>query len=158
MEDRWAKLEEIVRRVVREEIAQLGKKPKVDLVNGKWVGISESQNEAWIAAYGAVDIAQELRAAAAWCLANPSLSPKSNFPRFLNTWFSREQNRASLRAIPGGRPVVVPPSLCEYCGLPSVGAVGGRRHCRAHAQSAMDNESPPKFMPGVAPKAVAGRD
>jgi hypothetical protein len=68
MEDRWAKLEEIVRKVVREEIAALGsvKKAKLGFENGRWVGVTQEQMEAWKAAYGMVDIDGELKRAAAW--------------------------------------------------------------------------------------------
>jgi hypothetical protein len=57
MEDRWAKLEEIVRKVVREEIAALGsvKKAKLGFENGRWVGVTQEQRSLE-AAYGMVDI------------------------------------------------------------------------------------------------------
>ena len=50
----------------------------------------------------------------------------------------------------------VPPSLCAYCGLPSIGAVNGYRHCREHTDRALYGEKPPKFMPGVLAKPVSG--
>ena len=143
-EDRWAKLEEIVRRVVREEIARLGKKSKIELMKGKWIGITEEQKEAWRAAYGAVDLNAELNRAAAWCVSNPSLAPKSQMGRFLNTWFMKEQNRLSLRAIPDVRSITT--KQCAYCGKESVGSVNGYYHCQADAQKAMDGEKPFQFM------------
>jgi hypothetical protein len=156
LEDRWAKLEEIVRRVVREEIAALGKKPKIDLVNGRWTGINEDQQQAWAAAYGAIQISSELAKAAAWCMSNPALAPKSNFGRFLNTWLTRQQNQASLRSIPTERPTEVKQKLCGYCARPSTGSVNGIPHCDSHSHDAMDMK--PRRMLGVVAKPVAGRD
>lgn len=155
---RWAKLEEILRRVVREEIAGLGKKQQIKLVGGKFVGISEEQMAAWTDAYGALDLDGELKRAAAWCVSNPHLAPKSQLGRFLNTWFARGQNTASIRSIPPASERKAPPSLCEYCMAPAVGSVNGRRYCNSHSHNAMDNEKPQRFMPGVVPKSVAGND
>src|SRR3990167_503157 len=159
MEDRWAKLEEIVRRVVREEISSLGKKPKIEFVNGLWTGITEQQMSAWKAAYGAVDIEGELKKAAAWIVSNPHLSPRTQVGRFLNTWFGRTQNTASLRSIPGGKRDEPGPGkkLCAYCDQVSTGLVNGISHCRAHGLDAMDCKPIPR-MKGVEPKAVAGND
>lgn len=157
-EDRWAKLEEVVRRVLREELASIGKqKAQIKLVNGRWVGISQDQREAWAAAYGSVDLEGELAKAAAWCVSNPHLAPKSQIGRFLNTWFTRQQNQSSLRSIPTGRPTATSPlaGTCIYCLKPSVGAVSGRRYCNDHSRNAMDNDPPPR-MPGVQAKAVSG--
>ena len=153
-QDRWEKLEEIVRRVVREEIAALGKKPKINLVNGKWTGITQDTLEAWQAAYPGVDIEAEVRKAAAWCLSNPTSAPTSQYGRYLNSWLGRQQNQVSLRSIPTARQLQSPPNLCEYCMREATGAVSGRRHCRDHMQDAMDG--PPRKMHGVVPKAVAG--
>jgi hypothetical protein len=153
-EDRWAKLEQVVRRVIREEIASLGKKPKIDLINGRWAGITTDQMQAWGAAYGAVDLEAELKRAAAWCISNPQLAPKSQMGRFLNTWLTRQQNQNSLRSIPTAKPVAAP-SVCAYCLKPSVGATNGYRWCNDHSLNAMDNERPPR-MPGISAKQVAG--
>jgi len=110
-QDRWMKLAEIVRQVVREEIAGLRKKPKIDLVSGRWTGLGEEQLEAWEAAYPGVDVDAEVKKAAAWCLSNPDSAPKSQYGRYLNTWLSRQQNQASLRAIPTARQIQSPPNL-----------------------------------------------
>jgi hypothetical protein len=158
-EGRWAKLEEIVRRVVREEIAGLGKKQQIKLVGGKWVGISEEQRASWSEAYGALDLEAELKRAAAWCVSNPHLAPKSQMGRFLNTWFARGQNTASIRSIPSHaeRPTVIPKKLCAYCERVSTGTVNGISHCDAHSHDAMDR-TPRPFMRGVVAKPVAGAD
>ena len=153
-EDRWLKLEQLVRRVVREEISQLGKKPKINLVNGRWTGIGTDTLESWSAAYGLVDIQAEINKAAAWCLSNPESAPKSQFGRYLNSWLNREQNKAAIRSIPVGK-ISTPPNLCAYCLKAAIGALNGYRHCRDHQHEAMDSITPPK-MPGITAKAVAG--
>lgn len=168
--DKWGKLEEIVRRVLREElkahghqvveqIKQLslfGRKAKIELVNGKWIGITEEQREAWSAAYGALDLDAELKKAAAWCVSNPHLSPKSQIGRFLNTWLAKGQNAASLRSIPTERPTEVKQKLCGYCSNPHTGSVNGIPYCNDHSLDAMDMK--PRRMLGVVAKPVAGRD
>ena len=156
--DKWAKLEEIVRRVIREELQSIGrqvvgeelgkqlslfgKKPKIDLVGGRFVGITEEQREAWLAAYGAIDLDAELKRAAAWCVSNPHLAPKSQIGRFLNSWLLKSHNAASLRSIPTARPAEVKAKFCEFCGKPSTGNVSGYHPCDDHWQAAMDGVKP----------------
>jgi hypothetical protein len=155
-EERWTKLEQIVRRVVKEEIAALGKKPKIELVNGSWVGITEEQMTAWKAAYGAVDLDGELKRAAAWIISNPHLAPKSQIGRFLNTWFSRTQNTTSLRSIPGGKVEQGPgKKLCAYCDAVATAKYGSTWACGAHSRDALDGVPVP-IMRGVVAKPVAG--
>jgi hypothetical protein len=136
MEDKWAKLEEIVRRVVREELAGFGKKPKLGFENGRWTNLTKEQMEAWKEAYGAVDIETELKRAAAWIVSNPNLAPKSQHGRFLNTWLSRQQNQSSIRSIPAKQEQ--PKKLCAYCDQVATGSANGICHCRAHTVDAMD--------------------
>lgn len=153
-EERWVKLEEIVRKVVREEIKALGKKPKINLLNGKFVGITD-QLEAWGAAYPGVDIESEIRRAAAWCISNPATAPKSDFGRYLNSWLSREQNRAAIRSIPAERPTQIKMKLCVYCERPGKDQVNGRWACDEHFRDALDSRPIP-HMRGVVAKPVAG--
>lgn len=155
-EDRWTKLEAIVRKVVREEIQALGKKPKINLVNGRFTGITEAQMEAWEAAYPGVDIEAEIKRAAAWSISNPAGAPKSEFGRYLNSWLSREQNKAAIRSIPATRPTEIKQKLCAYCTLVAVGNINGIWHCDSHSMDAMDQK--PRMMLGVVAKPVAGRD
>jgi hypothetical protein len=145
MEDRWAKLEEIVRRVVSQELDARGMKPKakVSFMNGRWIGVTEEQLEAWKLAYPSVNIQQQLQLASAWILSNPNLAPKSNYPRFLNTWLSRQQNQASLHAIPTARTAMN--KTCAYCERESTGSVNGYACCDTHSQKAMDGERPPRL-------------
>ena len=147
-EDRWIKLEQVVekvlRRVLGDELESRGFKPKTKLSfsNGKWVGVTEEQLEAWKLAYPSVNIQQQLQLAAAWIVSNPTLAPKSNYPRFLNTWLTRQQNQASLHAIPTARSLIV--KNCVYCERPAVGSTNGYDYCREHQDNAMDCIKPAK--------------
>lgn len=141
MEDRWEKLEEIVRRVVREEISALqGKKPKLQFINGKWVGITDEQIQAWKSAYPAVTVEHEINRAAAWIVSNPREAPRSNFSRFINSWMERNQNKAAIRSIPFDRKAwsAEQELTCAYCDARATGTVSGIRHCREHLHDAMD--------------------
>lgn len=158
MEDRWAKLEEIVRRVVREEIAHLKKEPKskIGFKNGFFTGLGEIEVAALEAAYPAVNVKAQIQEAAAWIVLNPGDAPKSNYGAYLNTWLRKHQNQHSLRAIPNKPPQPAPKKACAYCSEDATGSVGGILHCRAHLHDAMDGK--PRRMLGVVPKAVAGPD
>lgn len=155
-EDRWTKLEEVVRRVVREEIAQLGKKPKIDFVNGRWVGITPDQLSAWRDAYGSVDIDAELKKAAAWIVSNPHLAPAKQVGRFLNTWLSRTQNTLSIRSIPTRSEMVEAKKLCSYCSKVGTSSPNRIWACDDHTLDAMDQKPVPMFKSGVVAKPVAG--
>ena len=157
-EDRWAK----VRQIVREEnelleqrlLAALGKsKGKVDFVNGRWLGITEQLTQAWSSAYPAVDIHAELNKAAAWILSNPTLAPKSQFSRFLLTWFSRTQDRSAIRSIPTRSEEKK--RHCAYCPAVATGMTSGIWSCREHVRDAMEGR-PAGHMWGVQAKNVAG--
>ena len=154
-DDRWARLEAIVRRVVREEISALGKKPKIEIENGRWKGITKEQMEAWKEAYGAVDIDGELKKAAAWIVSNPHLAPQKQVGRFLNSWFARQQDRSSIRSIPSKTEPGPGKKLCAYCESVATGMVSGIWYCPSHARNAIDGDAVPR-MRGVPAKAVAG--
>lgn len=141
-DERWKRVEDIFRRVMREELAALGFKPKarISFTGGELVGITPDVVKAWRASYGSVDIDKELNRAAAWIASNPSKAPKREVSRFLNSWLAREQDRASIRAIPNVTSILT--KSCAYCGKPATGSVNGYDHCSAHAQSAMDGERP----------------
>lgn len=144
MEDRWAKLEEIVRRVVREELSTIqGKRPKLKFEAGKWIGMTSEQLEVWKAAYPAVNVEEQIRLAAAWIVSNPNDAPRSNFSRFLNAWLERHQNRAAIRSIPTDKKLLSTGEIltCSYCDQRATGTVGGMRHCRAHLHDAMDGKA-----------------
>lgn len=159
MEDRWGKLEEIVRRVVKEEITALQKQPrsKVGFKNGQFIGIGEIELAALEAAYPAVEVKTQIKEAAAWICMNPGEAPVSNYGRFLNQWLSKHQNRASIRSIPLATPTAHKMKHCEYCPKVATGSVGGLWHCGEHIHEAMDRK-PRAHMLGVVAKPVAGVD
>jgi hypothetical protein len=159
VEDRWGKLEEIVRRVVKEEIAALGKKSKLklELVNGRWVGISEEQMSAWSEAFPGVEIDAELKKMAAWVVSNPMMAPKSQLGRFVNSWLTKTQNQASLRSIPTVRPAEIKQKHCAYCPAIADGSMDGIWYCSAHRDDAYERK-PRRHMLGVVAKPVAGND
>jgi hypothetical protein len=78
------------------------------LQGGVWGGITEEDKRAWVDAYPACNIAQELLAMLEWIKANPAKGKKSNYRRFITNWLSRRQEKGgALRGIPekggGGR-------------------------------------------------------
>lgn len=160
MEDRWAKLEEIVRRVVREELSTIStqKKRRIDFKNGRFVGLGEIELAALKAAYPAVDVEAQLKEMAAWIITNPDDAPSSNYGAFVNTWLRKHQNQHSLRSVPTKHvQAEVRRKLCAYCEAVATGSVGGTWHCSQHTRDAMYGE-PPRHMLGVVPKPVAGAD
>ncbi len=159
MEDKWSKLEEIVRKVVREEITALGKKSKVklELINGRWVGVTEEQMTAWKEACPGVDVDTELKKMAAWIVSNPMAAPKTQIGRFVNSWLAREQNKLAIRSIPIERKTEVKMKHCDYCPKVATGSVGGLWHCGEHRDDAYERK-PRGHMWGVPAKPVAGAD
>lgn len=144
-DERWGRLEEIVRRVVREELAALKQgKQKLAFANGKWLGITEEQMSVWADAYPACDLVVELKKAAAWIVSNPHLAPKSQFGRFVNTWFARQQNQLSIRSIPTRNEPAALTRICAWCSLSSTGKTNGYEHCGVHGRNALDGERPPR--------------
>lgn len=161
-EDRWAKVREIVReeceRIELRILAVLerhGQKPKLGFINGKWTGVTAEQLEAWVAAYGAVDIEAELKRAAAWIVSNPTVAPRKDYGRFLNSWMSKTQDRSAIRSIPTRSEPGPGKKLCSYCDRVGTGAVGGIWSCDAHFNDAMERKPIP-MMRGVTAKPVAG--
>ena len=64
--------------------------------------VTEAQADEWQALFPAVDVRQCCRAALAWLNANPK-NGKSNIPRFLTSWLTREQDKAGAQR-PGAQP------------------------------------------------------
>jgi hypothetical protein len=161
MEDRWLKLEEILRRVLREELSttfQQKGKAKVRFEGGKFVGLGPVEIAALEAAYPAVDVKQELLEAAAWIVMNPQDSPKSNYGAFINTWLKKHQNRSAIRSIPTRNDLLEQKRKhCAYCEAVATGNVGGRWACSTHMRDALDGK-PPGHMWGVVAKPVAGNE
>lgn len=168
-EERWIKLEEVLRKVIREElqslfdqvqllreeISRLKVKPKIELVNGVWNGITEDQMFAWAAAYPGVDLENELRRCAAWCVSNPAGAPRTQKARYINSWLAKEQNRAAIRSIPFEKHQSPKLKLCSYCEKVGTTAPNGIWACNEHSLKAMDQDPIPR-MRGVIAKPVAG--
>jgi hypothetical protein len=153
MEEKWAKLEEIVRRVVREEVASLKKtKTNIGFEKGRWV-IGADEMQMFREAYPGVDIDKELREAAVWIVTHPNEAPKSKWGAFLQTWFKKHQFQTSLAAIP--RKTETPQKLCAYCSTVASGQTNGIWACSSHFTKAMDRDPIPR-MRGVEAKPVAG--
>ena len=163
-EDRWAKVREIVREEceriearILEVLAKHGTKPKLECVNGRWVGVTDNQMAAWREAYGAVDIEAELRKASAWIVSNPHLAPKNQYGRFINTWLARTQNQSSIRSIPTRNDPQLPnKKLCEYCDKVATGNANRIWACGEHFDLALHHEPVPMFKNAVAAKNVTG--
>jgi len=64
--------------------------------------VTEDDVSAWAALFPAIDVRQALRNAFAWLNANPK-NGKSNIPRFLTSWLTREQDKAGPQR-PGAQP------------------------------------------------------
>jgi hypothetical protein len=143
VEDKWERL----RQIIREEVGsllderELKKKTPIRFENGQWTGITKEQSASWEAAYGSCNIQEELKKAAAWLLSNPNRAPRDK-ARFLNAWFSRQQDRSAIRSIPTRNEVQDTKKFCAYCGRPRVGIVSGIAHCSEHTRDAMDGKEP----------------
>ena len=69
--------------------------PVVGAGNKEW-GVSKEFLAELCAAYPAVDGEATLREIRAWCVSNPSKrKTETGMARFINSWFSREQNRGA---------------------------------------------------------------
>ena len=155
---------EKVRQIVREEnerleariLAAVKGRSKISLENGRWVGVTDAQIDAWKEAYPTVDIQAELKKMSAWVLSNPHVAPKSQWARFANTWLARAHDRAAVRSIPLGEVKIAPKKACAYCSDDATGSTSGILHCNKHIYDAMDGK--PRRMLGVVPAPVAGRD
>ena len=58
-----------------------------------WQGIADDVRTIWGKAYPAVDLDLALAQMDAWCRANPTKAHKSNWPRFITHWLTKEQDR-----------------------------------------------------------------
>ena len=64
------------------------------LKNGAGWRATKGQLTTWASAFPAIDQAQELAKAAAWCASNPEKSKTAKgMPRFINSWLSRAAER-----------------------------------------------------------------
>lgn len=69
--------------------------PALPLIDGTEYAISAYEVENYKALYPAVDVEQQIRAMRGWLDANPkNRKTKSGIKRFINSWLTKEQNRA----------------------------------------------------------------
>ncbi len=69
--------------------------PSLILNDGSQYRVTASQLESWRLLYPAVDVEQQVRNMSGWLLANPrNRKTKAGVCRFINSWLSREQNKA----------------------------------------------------------------
>lgn len=72
---------------------------------GEEYPVTQAELDQYAELYPAVDILQATRKACAWLIANPKQrKTKSGMPKFLNGWFSREQDRAPAQGARTGGP------------------------------------------------------
>ena len=74
---------------------------RFDASNGDFENIESMQMDIWKKAFPAVDLNLELAKAGAWLVANPK-QVKSNYNRFLTSWFTRCQDSGGTKA--GAKP------------------------------------------------------
>jgi hypothetical protein len=71
------------------------RKTKIVLLDdGTFEGL-ESHLPVWENAYPSLDVNAQIRKAGAWCKSNAKRAPKSDYPRFLNSWLSRANENVS---------------------------------------------------------------
>lgn len=68
--------------------------------DGDWEGISEEQRSLWQRNYPGISLDEELRKARAWAQGDWAKRKKIAWGRFLSTWFSKSQDRASSSSAP----------------------------------------------------------
>ena len=69
--------------------------PSLPLIDGTQYALSVSEQENYKALYPAIDVEQQVRAMCGWLQANPkNRKTRNGIKRFINSWLSREQNRA----------------------------------------------------------------
>ena len=69
---------------------------RFDAENNVFKNVSENQIEVWKKAFPAVNFDIEMAKAVSWLIANPTKT-KSNYTRFLNSWFTRCQDNGGTK-------------------------------------------------------------
>ena len=112
-EEFWPKMEELLRKVVREELGK--KKPaakknghdlfagppvlSIPLNDGTEYQVTKGMRDELDKLYPAVDPDQTLREIRGWCMTNPAKRKTlRGIPAFINRWFASEQDKQSRRA------------------------------------------------------------
>lgn len=87
---------------------------KVSFENGSFKNLTSEVLGAWKKAYPAIDVHAEIRKAEAWVVSNPH-NKKSQWMRFLNSWFSRAQDKAPPKRDSIIIPQAQPKHRCQKC-------------------------------------------
>lgn len=112
------------------------------VLGGETWGLERHMHDAWVAAFPALDLAQQYKQAIAWLNANPTnrKTPKG-MPRFLHLWLSRNQDRAP-RANGAGPKAGMQSPYCAFHRSPGThrkapptGMVSGCPECK-HVEAA----------------------
>lgn len=69
-----------------------------------WQGITPEDRSEWRSAFPAVDLDAELSAAGVWLKAHPDRAKRTNWRKFLSTWFRNAQDRGGTRKGSGAAP------------------------------------------------------
>jgi hypothetical protein len=87
--------------IVVEEEVHTRKRISLNKSTGTWEHIDDADMAMWREAGPALDIANELAKAAAWCIANGAKGHKRDYRRFLTNWIIRAQDSGrSSKAVP----------------------------------------------------------
>lgn len=73
---------------------------------GGWQGITSEDRSEWRSAFPAVDLDAELSAAGVWLKAHPDRAKRTNWRKFLSSWFRNSQDRGGTRK--GAAPATTP--------------------------------------------------
>lgn len=70
--------------------------------NSKTIQVSKDLIDSWVDTFPKEFLDEEIKKARSWILSNPHKSPKSNWGRFLNSWFNRgwDRYRTTLKSNP----------------------------------------------------------
>ena len=68
---------------------------------GGWQGITPEDRSEWRSAFPAIDIDTELSSAMVWLKAHPDRAKRTNWRKFLSSWFRNAQDRGGTRKGPG---------------------------------------------------------
>jgi len=71
---------------------------------GGWQGITPEDRSEWRSAFPAVDLDAELSAAGVWLKAHPDRAKRTNWRKFLSSWFRNAQDRGGTRKGSGAAP------------------------------------------------------
>ena len=96
---------------------------------GGWQGITPEDRSEWRSAFPAVDLDAELSAAGVWLKAHPDRAKRTNWRKFLSSWFRNAQDRGGTRK--GAAPATTPLQTWSDEDLARLAATRQREAARA---------------------------